>query len=715
MDNDFYIFAVKCTQEPSSGKRKLVAGKAYYLVDGFTIAKDGSVKVDKEERLKSNSLYSRYLSDADIAVNISAIVGKNGSGKSSIVEYMIRLINNFATMLFGEDFISPSADHLHYIDGMHGELYFVMKGKMFVLSVEDFVVTLHQLVIDPADSGYYIRSDGKYCCIQKDFKLPRKVKINSILGKGKTYADLKKFFENFFYTVVVNYSIYAYNSQDFTDEMSDLDLEHSILKGERSKIDYDKRSWLRGIFHKNDGYQTPLVLTPMRNKGIIDINNENELGHERLLLLLFLSPEYQQLNNHLRVSSIEAKPRTYDNKFVKKSLSMWFTYKGYEVLKRQIAREWGIRIGYDLMEVGKDKTYYQAAINYLAFKTIKISSNYRQYNKFYDKSQTKRSKFDLEELHNLIEALSKDRSHITAKIRRTLMYLTTDIYSGINGECKKFVPEDVAKKIELLDKVLREGKNQDGNIGQYYVGKEDFLPPPFLGAVIHLMDGEDRVEFSSLSSGERQQAYSVSSILYHLKNLDSVWLDDNAKRICHHSVLIILEEIELYYHPELQQQLIMNILNGLRQVKLPNIKAVNFIFVTHSPYILSDIHSDYILALDDNKGSKPALKTFGANIHDILNTGFFMNRGAMGDYVRSLVGEMVDNLIAYKEENAEPRATMSKEELKEKIQLIEEPILRYSLLDEYYRIFDKTLDEVDAEKQMLLKRIEELDNMKKGV
>lgn len=81
MDNDFYIFAVKCTQEPSSGKRKLVAGKAYYLVDGFTIAKDGSVKVDKEERLKSNSLYSRYLSDADIAVNISAIVGKNGSGK----------------------------------------------------------------------------------------------------------------------------------------------------------------------------------------------------------------------------------------------------------------------------------------------------------------------------------------------------------------------------------------------------------------------------------------------------------------------------------------------------------------------------------------------------------------------------------------------------------------------------------------------------------
>ena len=167
-------------------------------MDGFTVAKDGSVKVDKEERLKSNSLYSRYLSDADIAVNVSAIVGKNGSGKSSIVEYIIRLINNFATMLFGEDFISPSADHLHYIDGMHGELYFVMKGKMFVLSVEDFVVVLYQLVIDPAGSGYYIKGDGKYCRAPKEFKSPRKVKIKSILGEGKTYADLKDFFENFF-------------------------------------------------------------------------------------------------------------------------------------------------------------------------------------------------------------------------------------------------------------------------------------------------------------------------------------------------------------------------------------------------------------------------------------------------------------------------------------------------------------------------------------
>ena len=43
------------------------------------------------------------------------------------------------------------------------------------------------------------------------------------------------------------------------------------------------------MFHKNDAYQTPMVINPMRTDGIININAENVLVKTRLLVNL-LSP-----------------------------------------------------------------------------------------------------------------------------------------------------------------------------------------------------------------------------------------------------------------------------------------------------------------------------------------------------------------------------------------------------------------------------------------
>jgi hypothetical protein len=42
--------------------------------------------------------------------------------------------------------------------------------------------------------------------------------------------------------------------------------------------------WLESIFHKNDGYQTPLVINPKRDEGSIDIEKEKELQKAKLLV-----------------------------------------------------------------------------------------------------------------------------------------------------------------------------------------------------------------------------------------------------------------------------------------------------------------------------------------------------------------------------------------------------------------------------------------------
>ena len=74
--------------------------------------------------------------------------------------------------------------------------------------------------------------------------------------------------KNFFYSEIINYSIYAFNSN---------------IIGE----------WIDRLFHKNDSYQIPVVINPKRDKnvelgwsGIIDVNNEKKLLEQRILVNL---------------------------------------------------------------------------------------------------------------------------------------------------------------------------------------------------------------------------------------------------------------------------------------------------------------------------------------------------------------------------------------------------------------------------------------------
>lgn len=55
-----------------------------------------------------------------------------------------------------------------------------------------------------------------------------------------------------------------------------------------------------------------------------------------------------------------------------------------------------------------------------------------------------------------------------------------------------------------------------------------------------------------MSSGERQMLYSLSYVLYHIKNIQSVKEDEN--RVGYHNICLIFDEVELYYHPDYQRR-----------------------------------------------------------------------------------------------------------------------------------------------------------------
>ena len=216
----------------------------------------------------------------------------------------------------------------------------------------------------------------------------------------------------------------------------------------------------------------------------------------------------------------------------------------------------------------------------------------------------------------------------------------------------------------------------------------------------------DDVHFETLSSGERQQVYSISSLLYHLSNINSVWFDTNGQRVVYEHLNIILEEIELYFHPELQRTYLKRLFDGIKQIDIPNIKSLNICFVTHSPFVLSDIPARNILALkkDIRDKEKISLSTFGANIHEMLKNSFFLKNGSIGDYASWVIRQIIKSM----QNNRNANIADNDLELHNIIMLVDEPIIRNVLLREYHKLYPSNSKEQEIAE--LKKKLAELEN-----
>lgn len=684
---NFQLIAIKVNKDKTIGQRKLSANKPYFFSEGYEIT--NNVLTIKEENKISSNIYNLFLKDKEgqqPSISINAIVGENGSGKSTIVEYVIRLINNLSAAIFGEKFSNPAAEHLHYIEGMDGELWYLVDNKAVRLVVNGRKVNLFSYTKDTQEE--------KFC---NETLLLSNEKTDSLIPMKPLSLDkLKEFIPSLFYTLVSNYSIYAYNSVDYLDENNSIELEKKI-RGKVTNAKYEC-NWLSGIFHKNDGYQSPIVLTPYREEGNININTEKQLSKERLISLLLMdSKYYRTINGHLDVIGLKIikNKKSKNRKTLKEEGLYHLTENGFKNIKKRIIELWIEKIGISKEEI-ENNNYKEEISTYIAYKTLKIASRYKQYsNIFYTKQhQRMYSRFDEGLLKKLIGKMCNDTSHITKKIRQCFLHLLYNTF-GLKPEGETVIK--INKAEERIKDYLQKSKELSDKPFFKNISIDDLLPPPIFSIEIILKDKDtpnsDNVPFNTLSSGERQQAFSISSALYHLANIESVHNDENNERVRYSNALIIFEEVELYFHPQLQKQLIKNLLDGIKQMHFKHIKSIQIIFVTHSPFILSDIPTENILALKKDCTETKELKTFSANIYDILNTSFFMEEGAIGDYAQWIIQFVLERL-----ENRQSRAP---EGLLELISLIDEPIYHKVLMQKYYETYPN--------ETLLKERIKELE------
>lgn len=572
--------------------------------------------------------FDLYSKNSKPKINISAIVGKNGSGKSTIIELLIKAINN---LFFKYKKQNPNRN-FHKIEevvGINVIIYYKIGDNIFKVHVEN--------------SEYQI---FKYKCIEikKYYSEPKLV----------SKIDLK----DFFYTEVINYSLYAYNS---------------LQEG----------NWIKHIFHKNDAYQTPVVLNPFRKIGNIDINTENALVFQRLLANILRYDSEKNLNLKLgeglevKFILLELKKRKSfvyyfdksNNKDVRMSLS------GFDISMRNSILTDTLDIFYSksIEDIKIPLKILSIAKSYILYKLISICSKYEEYGKglYFD--------FDSKnfiDLKGLLFRLKDDYSHITFKLRQTLNYLI-----------HKHIPYILTRrnnKIEVTDLADTISKFRVNNI-------IEILPPSIFEIDIELRSikslEKKNIKFSTLSSGEKQQIYSANSIYYHLINLDSVKYSTDKEKISYRNINVILEEIELYFHPEYQRTYIDILLNGIKKLNLKNIDGINFIFVTHSPFILSDIPSSNIMYLTTNNGgfsedSNDEKKSFGANIHHLLSDNFFFGKENVfiGKFVHRKVSEIIDFIKTNKDYNKVQYYC-------DLIDLIDEPILKNKLTEMLFENF----------------------------
>lgn len=605
----------------------------YMLIDGFEVARDNNSVTLTPEAKKDFSLYD----SEDLKISVSAVVGRNGAGKSSLIELFVRAVNNLSAVLLGERFNFAAAEHLHFIDDVYVDVLFQIENTIYLLCADGRSLILRLFKQQSSFYRFDLWNQKILCCEG----------LNKKNNPLKPYPQGKRLLRQLFYTLVCNYSLYGFNYRDYMAEVTPAERLNKLKIKASADAPGEESVWLNGIFHKNDGYQTPIVLHPMREGGQLNIVKENKLAKERMLSLLFYKDvdgnyPMRTINDTLFVDEIRYR-LTSNFKFKKENMLQVLGIKSSQNVAIYFDNVYAVILSFCDSVYGifrfSERSYFAFACDYIVYKTLKIILNYKKYHPIFRFLSLK--DFDATKLPEKLTPLFHDKSHITRKLRQTINYI-------INP---RFNPEDGCADIENFERI-------DSHEDTYL-----FLPPPIFEtelillkefsvkeeigvvefntddrAVVHHAEigGMVKVPFSGLSSGERQIAYTISNILYHMVNVDSEWDDDyrgdgRTAIIQYRYMNLILDEVELYFHPEMQRRFLFLLIQAIKSVRFRNLRGVNIIFATHSPFILSDIPQSNVLKLGFSDGK--SLNTFGGNIMEMLCNTFFMD-SSIGELAR---------------------------------------------------------------------------------
>lgn len=665
-----------------------------------------SIKIYKEtdSRLRKILLPGTYkfeggLGDGFFAkgVNVCAIVGMNGSGKSSLLEILYRSINNLGAVLL-KDFRTNAAANLMYVGGLYADVKYTIDECIGVLSIRGFQVGLK---CDDKKWLFKIKDEDTHI----DFD-------NFTYYHSVNNEQLKEISKHIFYSVVTNYSMQSYISRDYKGE--DIWV---YSKDTKEWIKDSRHNWIDSLFHKNDGYMCPINLNPYRENGKVDMVREDRLTNDRLqsILIDFKSKGHKYIEGY-ELEDIHYKfnrdkvNNLFENQYQRETREHKYnrlirTFKDACHKENSIASI--ILHNFQVREPEYDHHIHWVARLYMVSKVLLIAQKYPSYNaysKWGDLSyifKTITSQDEKRELKNLGKTLRDDKSHVVLKLNRVLHFIKrTQHIPDIQKLVSSFTYNRYA---ELIG---------DNHKKMSISNRLNVMPPSFFAPeVIMRREQADGTKvlmpLRYMSSGERQFMHTTSATIYHLFNLKSI---KNDSRPSYNFLNVVMDEVEICYHPEMQRTFVCRLIDLFKQLVLQNHSSINIIMTTHSPFILSDIPKCNIIYLENGQmldDTDKFINPFGANVNDVLKQSFFLNNGFTGEFAK----KKILSLVKFLSSPRDVERSLDLHLAQNLIDIIGEPLVKNNLqrlLDKYLNMYpDLLTPELNARRT---RRIEQLQD-----
>ena len=574
------------------------------------------IKFDKEKRFLKIKENTEYYNvfKNNVISNVNAIVGSNGAGKTTLLEYIYRI--NIQT------YMVPTGERMSEYDiDMHEKWTTIQ-----VYKEENKLFIIHNIKkgINITQSEFYkvinTNDDIKYGCLEE------------IIPITKIYLS------NSYY----NYGINGYSSA--YDMPTNIALTIQSLKT-----------------FSNDFYSNSVNFP----EGLIGDNLYN--GLQQIIISKRTENNFQQVCDLLYFNKLYKEQKA--EKFIGK-VSTDFIIQSEPIIsilnKIQNSRE--------------PINRYNSQIDYRERIKDKFSTWKKNIEKFkYDGCEFIETLevnllLELDFIYNIFE---KGKMSIDNNV---LKFCSSNLYIIENDQEKKYYVSAI-NEIYQLRNIVKKFQTVKNISLSYQDKKEEYIK--FLDFIERVVKNKQSFIIKYLnilnlkmSSGERAflNFFSWINLIQFFKHISSHHVFDSTAE----NILILIDEIDLYCHPEWQRKMIKNTLEELKN-QFQN-KKIQVIFTTHSPIVLSDIplnNTLYIRKIDDLSSKiddrSVHKETFASNIYQLFNDSFFISaKSAIGEYALGRINSILSKI---KDGDVEDGL----DEIDSILDIIGEPIIRNKL------------------------------------
>ena len=702
-----YIFGIK-----HQGQTVNFGGKYLYEID----ENEGQIVITKR---KLNEGFINNFWGIGISL-VSAIVGRNGTGKTSILRALnqesdVKHIN--VVHIFEED---DKEDIIYLLNETSKVIESQLNIECKDFSINNIEKQYYSPVLDyELQDTHSAFSLVYYAKGNLEEHYYDSITRNILFLNEPVLKDIKKIYPDFPAYDKYFISILQHNKSYFRKTYIDANLGNpnkadvsiNYVNGEILRIEND---------NKTEAYPKTEVLKILTNFRLILEGD----SFTTLFTWLWELDEYKCINEYDYIHNGDDFIRNIE-----------VTLLSYIILGA-VFPQTGLHGGFDLRERLNNSSFSEKLDILLEYY---LSSTYQ---KLSDEIITKLEKITIDNKNRIIEIINKDRwqsiqgvktDKLKERMKRDLemFWVIKDFYEHLKVLIdKKVLPIEKGSLVFNIDK--NDISIYTGIVQKYKSVLDSLQFLPITPSIVQFKPNK------KLSSGEKSLIDFYASLNNYIERYK------NTPHQCKENYLLILDEPELGYHPLWKKKFVKAItstlpilfskikptffnINSGKQVdseqKIPNIQIV---FSTHDPLTLSDIPNQNIIYLDKKEGEantnitdNHVKKSFGANVHDLLADSFFLEDGFMGEFAERWIKELINYLSP--DEPDSDSLPMRKIESKwsrqlgqKVINIVDEPMIKERLQELYNKKFiyenSEELEKKIREFQILLKKLKDEEN-----